>query len=255
MPAERSGTVIVEEVAEEAASPAVRDVVAGLRTAIGEGQPWFEALLDAIGQWRLPHEVAGEREYRYLIAGEAFDWLLLAERLLDEIPDLVPARDRDALLFDGQWPLDLDDEDFEERFGAAKYSAHLNFLYGVLVEQALQLSVEEEIHKENHSRAWGYDHRVDETMYQRVYGQSRATLLASFCLETDEPLGAQLSLGQWKAFVYWLFKFRLKFQDKARVASDTRKGLAQLSRMEHAVSQRRRGARLDEQGFSERFGG
>ena len=35
--------------------------------------------------------------------------------------------------------------------------------------------------------------------------------------------------------MYWLFKFRVKNQEPARVASDTRKALAQLSAMELAV--------------------
>jgi len=37
------------------------------------------------------------------------------------------------------------------------------------------------------------------------------------------------------------------------VASDTRKGLAQLTRMELAISDRRRGASLDEADFARRF--
>ncbi|GAJ03845.1 unnamed protein product, partial [marine sediment metagenome] len=31
-------------------------------------------------------------------------------------------------------------------------------------------------------------------------------------------------------FTYWLFKYRLNHCDKARVASDTKKGLEQLNR-------------------------
>ena len=41
----------------------------------------------------------GGRTYRYLVGGEAFDWLLLAERLCDEIEDLIPDDEREALLF------------------------------------------------------------------------------------------------------------------------------------------------------------
>ena len=63
-----------------------------------------------------------------------------------------------------------------------------------------------------------------------------------------------VTYADWKAFTYWLFKFRLKRQDKARVASDTRKGLAQLTLMEMQVSSRRKGAHLDEAGFAERYG-
>lgn len=233
--------------------PAPEETILRFRQAIRSGQHWFEALLDAIGRWRLPEECVDGRSYTYLIGGEAFDWLLLAERLLFEARDMVPAREADALLFHGRWPIDIDDEEFSERIGAAKYSAHLNYLYGVLVEEALQLSVEEEIHKESRSRAWGQDQRVDETMYERVYGLKRQELFAAYYESTGILLRREVAYADWQAFTYWLFKLRLKRQDKARVASDTRRGLAQLTRMELAVSERRKGATLDEAEFAARY--
>jgi len=233
--------------------PAPDEVVFRMRQAIQDGEHWFEALLDGVARWRVPEERIGNRTYRYLVHGEAFDWLLLAERLLDEIPDLVPPLEREALLWENRWPLDIDDHEFAARLGRTKHSAHLNYLYGVLVEEALQLCVEEEIHKENRSRAWGYDLRVDETMYQRVYGLSREALFAQYYEETGTLFRHDVPLADWKAFSYWLFKLRLKRQDKARVASDTRKGLAQLTRMELAVSEKRRGGGLNEADFAARY--
>ena len=224
------------------------------RQAIRDGQDWFLALLDAIGRWRLPSEEIGDRTYDYLVGSEAFDWLLLADRIIDEAPDLIPQAGRDALLFEGRWPTDIDDEEFALRIGPVKLSAHLNFLYGVLTEEALQLSVEEELHKEGRNRPWGQDSRVDETMLERVYDKSREELYAQYYTETGIFLREHLSYAQWKAFTYWLFKFRLRRQDKARVASDTRKGLAQLTRMELAVSERRHGAKLGEADFNARYG-
>src|SRR5512140_2138651 len=73
--------------------PAPDETILRMRHAVISGQHWFEALLDAVGQWRVPMETIGDRDYRYLVHGEAFDWLLLAERLLDEMPDLVPSRE------------------------------------------------------------------------------------------------------------------------------------------------------------------
>jgi hypothetical protein len=235
--------------------PAPDEVVLRMRQAIAGGQHWFEALLDAVARWRLPEEIVDGRRYRYLIANEAFDWLLLAERLLDAAADLVPPAERDALLWQNRWPddLDIDDAEFARRIGPAKYSAHLNYLYGVLVEEALQLAVEEEIHKEVRARVWGFDQRVDETMYQRIYGKSRDELLALHYEETGTLIRGDVSLGDWKAFTYWLFKRRLKSQDRARIASDTRKGLAQLTRMELAVRDRRHGAPLDDADFAARY--
>ncbi len=239
---------------EPAGLPAVDETIFRMRQAVSAGQHWFDALLDAIGHWSVTEEWIDERHYRYLVGGEAFDWLLLAERLLDEARDLVPARESDALLFEGKWPIDLDDAEFANRIGAAKHSAHLNYLYGVLVEEALQLYVEEEIHKENFAHVWGQDPRTQEGMHRRVYGKSLRELSALYYEETAIMLPAKVPYADWKAFTFWLFKQRLKRQDKARIASDTRKGLAQLSRMELAVSERRRGATLGEADFRGRFG-
>ncbi len=245
--------VAEEATAEEPMLPAADETIFRMRQAVHDGEPWFSALLDAVGRWRVPEETIGDRHYRYLIGGEAFDWLLLAERLLDEMPDLVPPRERDALLFFNRWPMEIDNDDFAERLGAAKHSAHLNFLYGLLVEEALQLAIEEDIHKENRNRVVGQDRRVDETMLERVYGKPREELFAQFYEETGTLLRENIAYDDWREFVYWLFKMRLRRQDKARVASDTRRGLAQLTRMELAISERRHGAQLDEADFAQRY--
>jgi hypothetical protein len=244
-----------EALGDQEVLPAPDEAVLRLRQEIVAGRHWFDALLDAIGSWRTPAEYVGGREYRYLVGGEAFDWLLLAERLLDSLQDLVPVREAEALLFDGRWPVEIDDEEFAERLGPAKFSAHLNYLYGVLVEEALQLHVEEELWKEAYSRATGHDPRIDEGMYRRVYGKGLLELKSLYYESTGTLLRDRVEYPEWKAFTYWLFRYRLKCQDKARVASDTRKGLAQLTRMELAVSERRRGGRLREEEFLERYAG
>ncbi|MFN0093209.1 MAG: hypothetical protein ACKVVT_00310 [Dehalococcoidia bacterium] len=240
--------------APDAGLPAVEDTLFRLRQAVQSGRHWFDCVLDAVRDWRAAEEWVGDRHFRYLIAGEAFDWLLLAERLALELQDLVPAGEVDALLFDGKWPLAIDDAEFAERVGPAKFSAHLNYLYGVQVEEALQLHVEEEMWKEAFSRAWGLDPRIDESMYERVYSKDRQELQALYYEATGTMLRERVSLTEWKSFTYWLFRYRMKWQDKARVASDTRKGLAQLTKMELLVNERRRGVRGDAADFAARFG-
>ncbi|MBI2766765.1 MAG: hypothetical protein HYX53_12770 [Chloroflexi bacterium] len=238
---------------EQSYLPAPEETILRMRHQILTGRHWFDALLEAVGRWRVPEERIGDRHYRYLIGGDAFDWLLLAERLTGEALDLIPAGECDALLFQGEWPAAIEDSEFIERLGPAKHSAHLNYLYGVLVEEALQLAVEEDIHKQNRNRPWGHE-EDDETMFERVYGKPLIELRAQYYEETGVMLGDPVSYPDWKEFTYWLFRTRLKRQDKARVASDTRKGLAQLSRMELAVSERRHGATLGESDFAARYG-
>ena len=231
-------TPLDEPVAEQLDEPSVDQppeaIIANLRTAIRCGEPWYPALLRAIAHWRLPAEHVNGRRYIYLVGGEAFDWLALAERLLDEVRDLVPAREREELLFFGRAPGGISDDEFRRLIGPAKHRAHLNFLYGVIVEQALQLSVEEDLHKEQRCRVWGIDPRVDEPAFERIYGRGKDELLRLFREERGVRHTASIALTELHEFTYWLFKLRVRTADPARVASDTRRGLAQLSRLELA---------------------
>lgn len=199
---------------------------------------WFTALLSAIAAWRQPEETVGGRSYRYLIGGEAFDWLLLAERLCLELDGLVPREELEALLFEGRPPVPIGEEEFRRIIGSAKYRAHLNFFYGVLVEEALQMAVEEEVQKERLSHVWTHRQRTDDEVCQRIYGFTRRELLRKFCEERGMAPLDGLSLGEYKEFTYWLFKHRLRCCDPARVASDTRKGLAMLAGLESARQRR-----------------
>lgn len=206
------------------------EVIRHLEQAITGGKHWYIALLEAVGLWTVAEEVHDERHYRYLIAGEAFDWLLLAERLCEEVDGLLPDDEKAALLFHGQPPLNLTVDRFKELIGSGKYHQYLNYFYGVTVEEALILAVQEEVRKER--RALGYsnkEHDVINEVYRRIYGATKAVLLKRFRRETGYPLLKSISLAELKEFTYWLFKYRLKQCDKARIASDTKKALQQLN--------------------------
>ena len=66
------------------------EAIRHLEEAIAQGKHWFIALLEAIGLWDKVEDSYDGRHYHYLIAGEAFDWLLLAQRLLEEVSHLIP---------------------------------------------------------------------------------------------------------------------------------------------------------------------
>src|SRR4030043_1786873 len=87
-------------------TPGCEEALAHLRQRSAEGEHWFRALLEAVALWRLPEETVAERHYRYLIGGEAFDWLLLAERLTEPLDGAIPKGEREALLFFGRPPLE-----------------------------------------------------------------------------------------------------------------------------------------------------
>jgi hypothetical protein len=200
------------------------------RSAVLSGKHWYIALLEAIGKWNVIEETYKGREYRYLIANEAFDWLLLAERILDEADRLVPEEESIALLFHGRPPIELTEEQFRSLIGEAKYRAHLNFFYGVTVEESLIMTVEEEAHKEQRVSPFNENGRPTDESYQRIYGTSMSALLKQFRKEKGYPRRYSMGLSETKEFTYWLFKYRLNNCDKARIASDTKKALNELNR-------------------------
>jgi hypothetical protein len=212
------------------------------RQAVERGDDWFEALLGTIAEWEASEETVDGRTYRYLIDGEAFDWLLLAERLCGELEDALPAGECDELLFFGKLPRELDDDEFRHAIGDAKHKAHLNFVYGVAVEEALQLVVEEEVLKEQRSLVWTRGENVERQVFERIYGHSRDDLLDVYLTGRELPVTGEMTYGDYKSFIYWLFKFRMNQSDPARVASDTRKALVQLSHLEAAARRRARHA-------------
>jgi len=68
-----------------------------LHETIEKGEHWYIAVLKTMARWSQAEEVHNGRRYRYLIGGEAFDWLVLAERLVDELDGTVGKEDREKL--------------------------------------------------------------------------------------------------------------------------------------------------------------
>jgi 8-oxo-dGTP pyrophosphatase MutT (NUDIX family) len=231
------------------------DALESFLAAVIAGDSWFNALMRAIALWEAPAELVDGRRYRYLVGGEAFDWLLLAERLLESAalaaPGAIDPAEAERLLFEGMSPADessarpqrLSDERLRELIGEHKHRAHLNYLYGVVVEQALQYAIELDLAKERVSMNMK-DPRFEEAgrdpVHERIYGRPRAELLREFREEASLPQTDHIMVSELHEFQYWLFKYRVRNQEPARVASDTRKALAQLSRIEAAAGGQRR---------------
>ncbi len=213
-------------------------LVGVMRESVESGdQHWFHALLHAVRNWPLSGETKDGREYRYLVGGEAFDWLLLAERLCDELAGLIPEDEAEALLFHERLPVETDEADFEEMLGA-KYKPHLNFVYGVRVEAALKVAVKEEVRKElAATRVWEKNGHGDDEAFQRIYGRPSAELLAEFKAGSGGA-SDRFSLADLSEWRYWLFRYRVKHCDPAKVASDTRKGLLMLQALDRAARRR-----------------
>ena len=198
-----------------------------LKKAIAEGKHWYIAMLEAIRLWESPMEDYNGRHYRYLIDNEALDWLLLAERLCEEINGFIPEEQYINLLFFDKPPLELSKDEFKGLIGDAKYKAYLNYLYGILLEQFLILAVTEEIRKRISVLGLS-DRNIFDEAYQRIYGSIQIELLKNFRKGRHYPLSRSISLSELNEFIYWLFKYRVRRCDKSCVASDTNKALLKL---------------------------
>ena len=214
---------------EGALSP--EQAVEALRRSLERGVDWYAALLEVIARWTAPSEEIDGAVNTYLIAGEAFDWLLLAQRLLDEVGDLVPVDEAEQLLVHGIAPDGSGEAEFERAIGPAKHRAHLNFQYGVVVEELLLLAVELELVKSGSLSGAGRP-APDLEAFDYVYGKPLDELKLLYGYDIGEALGDRMSQSELQAFTYWLSKYRVSTGEPARVASDTKQAMAMMSRLE-----------------------
>jgi hypothetical protein len=204
-------------------TPAVRAFAEGL----AEGEHWYHALAGAVHLWNREEECYGGRYFRFLIASEALDLLLVMERICWDFRHVLPQEERDALFFFAQPPFTYSDTDFAHLLGEEKYRAYLSYFYGVTLEEVLLHAVEDEILKAT-NYGLTRDNRDPESPFTRLYGKKEHELLREFGKERERPVNGVLSLTDWKEFLYWLFKQRVANCLPERLASDTQKGLDTL---------------------------
>lgn len=209
---------------------------------------WRLALIETMSLWSLASEEIDGRKFVYLLAGEAFNWRILAERILSA-PDIpVSEEDREEFLLDPALPAGLKEEEFRRLIGFAKGAGFLNYFYGVTVEQAILLAVEEQVRKRRYAKGFAPDDVGADTAFEILYGATRDDLITEFTGETGTRVSRQArgpgrsagNLGNIDQFTYWLFQRRFKNADPARIASDTRKGLELLERMRIAHERKNR---------------
>tara|TARA_B100001123_G_scaffold51081_1_gene52783 strand:- start:3752 stop:4489 length:738 start_codon:yes stop_codon:yes gene_type:complete len=207
-----------------------------IRKSLATGNDWATTLLEAIGLWTLPEEIIDGRKYKYLIHGEALDWLLLAERLLIEMNGYLTDNEYEELVFEGVMPSYVDRDIFRRLIGPNKYRAYLNYWYGVVIEEALQLAVEEEVRKRHRALCYPDSEDFVEDAFGFLYNKNMQALLIEFAesngLNQSESESVRFSLSDQKEFTYSLFKLRMHIWDPARIASDMRKGILKLEQID-----------------------
>jgi len=206
--------------------------ISHLRQALAKGENWYIALLEAISLWESSEENFNGEEYRYLIGGEALDLRLLSRRLLKSADGLIPAEEKSAFLKNNQPPIQITHEQFKELIGDTKYKAYLNYFYGVTIENSLISAVQKQINKELRMYPCCQDPREFEDIHKRIYGKDVETLTSQFNGNSNHTID---SIEKSAEFTYWLFKYRINNSDKERMASDTQKGLKNLSKKQRAT--------------------
>jgi hypothetical protein len=118
----------------------------------------------------------------------------------------------------------------KERLGEDKYKQHLNYFYGVTVEEALQEVASEEVRKEERGIRARPDAWISGEAFTRIYGKPQPELLRRFRSDKGYPDNDETTLSEMKEFTYWLFKYRLAHSDPEKSASDTKKALGWLKK-------------------------
>ena len=211
------------------------DTVAYFRGQLAAGAPWHRSLLEAMGRWTLPEEQWHGRRCKYIIGREAFDWLLLAERLCSEALDDIPAEELEMLLFHGILPEPIEDDEFRNLLGPSKHQGFLNYHYGVVLEEALQLAAEEKIRKYHTAKGYTDSEDLMEDAFRHLYNNSLSNLMDEFRDHVAADRRRGLSLTDLKEFTYWLHKKRVNYWDPARVASDTRLAIRRYTALQETA--------------------
>ncbi len=201
-----------------------------MKHSIENGNNWFDAFLHLISSWKLRSELVGSKNYNYLIAGEAFDWLLLAERVCSTLKDFIPNDQYNALIISGKFPYHLNVNEFRNIIGFNKYRLILNYWYGVVVELFVQLAEEESILRDNFSKGLLDDVEIEKIVFQNLYGKPKIELFREYSLSYEKKFSNRLTLFEFKEFNYWLFKLRFNSFEPALVASDTLKGIKYMNK-------------------------
>lgn len=216
---------------ENAVKEPTKALVSEFRHLLQHNSDWPHYLVEIIGRWPMAFEIYKGRRFDYFIGGEAFDWMVLAERLCLSVGNLIPKDESETFLLTGQLPSSFQPFQFRHLLGVEKYRGYLNYFYGVTVEEALQLSTELEQHKRQSSNGIKYKYDYSDEAFYSLYRKPRAQLLYKFREEAGIKERGYMNLKINKEFTYWLFNYRMRTSDKAKTASDTAKGLSQLEEM------------------------
>ncbi len=210
---------------------------------------WKLSVLNAVAEWPVASETVDGEQFQYIIGGEAFNWKRLAERLvihLETRETTKPSQSeiREWLHSDHVFG-GFDEAQFRRALGVERWRGHLNYFYGVHLEQCLFTAVQNRIYRRRFARGMSLTDDAADEAYVGLYNDDEAVLWERF-LEEASPDGTSLENDDGRPlsldddFTYWLFKRRIDSSHPAQVAYETQHGLEMLSAISEADSRRLR---------------
>ncbi len=219
-----------------------------------EDQPaeWQKAFIATIAAWPVENEVVYGETFHYFIGGEAFNWKRLAERIAIELAADGFHNPESHEIFD--WIATsgtfggLSEQEFRRILGVDGWRAHLNYFYGVHIEQCLLAAVQSRIQKQRYSSGMPPSDDASDRAFMGLYEESEQELWQLFMSENAERLAHLIdesaddtrSIALDEEFTYWLFKRRIENTNAPQVAAETQRGLDMMARIADADERRAR---------------
>ena len=213
---------------------------------------WQTAFIETVAAWPIENERIYGENFHYFIGGEAFNWKRLAERIATQITEEERSPNLNGELID--WISTsgvfggLDEQEFRRILGVDGWRAHLNYFYGVQIEQCLIVAVQTRIQKRRYSGGLPPSDDASDRAYLGLYEDTEQTLYDHFLAETADRLSDLIAespddtrtIALEEEFTYWLFKRRIEYTLAPQIAAETKRGLEMMHRIGKADERRTR---------------
>ena len=183
----------------------------------------IHTFLKIIGHWPLKSEIIGDIDYQYWINDEAFNWYLLASRIIFSVKDEQNIKKLDHFLSTVHFLPGSDQRIMINLFPPDKYRAHLNFIYGVILEEVIICFNEMEKNKDVLNQFNVTD--SINLVYLNLYGMDYTEFIRLYEFETKTKLDQFDTLHSYYNFLYWSWKYRLKKSTPEKIAYDSQSGI------------------------------
>ena len=207
-----------------------------VRDTLIQNSRWQDIVLEAIKGWHISEERKGNHRLVYLISGEAFNWIRLATRIIDECQIKVSDKQINEFLFNGYIPAGLSEYEFKSKIGDTKYKGWQNYYYGVIIEQCVIELSKANLLKKAYSSGIQIREQNLDSVFIELYGNPLDILWKNFNLNNKEEnkkyyLRKTIGESDSERFTYWLFKIRFSKSTPEVFASRTNEALKYLDKV------------------------